>query len=228
MNSPKKQRIGTVGACLVLLGLGVTQVAACADNRASLFIRQIILSTDDACTVTNDPSAPSFVPPGLLDVGLNIAGGADYSLPLLVGNQLVRRTDSTKLRSESDYVFLTYADVTVETVDGAIIDEYQVPISGTIDPAVGTDPGYGFVAVPLVSLSTLSNHRQQLVDAGLVVTRVVVGGVTSGDDDVESGDWTMPIQICDGCTCPTGFASECKDAACSSDVSILRAAGCCN
>lgn len=219
MNAKKSGRFGVLGASALLVGLGLTQVAACADNRASLFIRQVALPTDDKCSYNDDPESAQMGSPGLLDVALAEASGLDYSLVLLVSNQMVRRADATKLRSESDIVNLTFADVRLETLEGAIIDEFQVPVAGVVDPSSGTESGFGLANVPLVPLGTVQNHGAEMVAAGLIKAFVVVGGVTSGDSDIESSEWEFPIQVCDNCVC----AFDCTDegAACGLDPALI-------
>lgn len=219
MNAKKTGRFGVLGASALLVGLGLTQIAACADNRASLYIRQVQLPTDDKCAYNDDPEAAQMGSPGLLDVGLATSTGLDYSLVLLVSNQMVRRSDSTKLRSESDIVNLTYADVRLETLEGAVVDEFQVPIAGVVDPSSGTEPGFGSVNVPLVPLGTVQNHGGEMKDAGLIKAFVIVGGVTSGDSEIESAEWEFPIQICENCIC----AFDCQDegAVCGLDPALI-------
>jgi hypothetical protein len=219
MNAKKSGRFAVLGASALLVGLGLTQIAACADNRASLYIRQVQLPTDDKCAYNNDPEAAQMASPGLLDIGLAARGGLDYSLLLLVSNQMVRRSDSTKLRSESDIVNLTYADVRLETLDGAVIDEFQVPIAGVVEPSSGTEPGFGVTNVPIVPLGTTQNHGGEMVDAGLIKAFVIVGGVTSGDSDIESAEWEFPIQVCDNCICDFDCTDE--GAFCGLDPALI-------
>ena len=219
MNAKKSGRFAVLGASALLVGLGLTQIAACADNRASLYIRQVQLPTDDSCSINNDPEAAQMGSPGLLDVAFAEASGLDYSLALLVSNQMVRRSDSTKLRSESDIVNLTYADVRLETLEGAVIDEFQVPVAGVVEPSSGTEPGFGFVNVPLVPLGTVQNHGAEMVAAGLIKAFVIVGGVTSGDSDIESAEWEFPIQVCESCICALDCADE--GAICGLDPKLI-------
>lgn len=229
INAKKSGRFGVLGASALLVGLGLTQIAACADNRASLYIRQVQAPTDTDCTYSNDPEGGALISSGKLDLVLNEVLQEDYKLVLLVANQMVRRSDATKLRSESDITILTYADVRLETLDAAVIDEFQVPVHGVVDPAVGTDPGFGVVAVPLVPLGTIQNHGGEMVAAGLIKAFVVVGGYTSGDSDIESAEWEFPIEVCSGCFCPEGSTQiACAEdgAICGGDARLVTNCAC--
>src|SRR5690606_18956920 len=95
-------------------------------------------TVDNECTVTSDPSAASL-PRGRLDLALQ----GTYNASLLVGNQLVRRGDPNRLRTETGRVQLYQADVEVYDYTAALISSFSQPISGFVDVSSGNDAGFG-------------------------------------------------------------------------------------
>ena len=51
------------------------------------------------------------------------------------------------------------------------------------------------------------------------IERVIVGGVTSGDSDIESAEWEFPIQVCESCICALDCADE--GAICGLDPKLI-------
>lgn len=196
----------TRAGATLLLALAGIWLGGCAENRSSLFIRQVVAPQGDSatCEYTNSPSAGALFS-GVLDAGLAL----EYRAKVLVGNQIVRRGDENTLRTETSRIQLNEADVTVLDASGASVTRtdgstaaFTIPISGFVDPGSGSEPGYGLADVLLIDAVTAQGLATQAQMAGLspVVASVVVRGETLGGNEIESAPWQFPITVCVGCT----------------------------
>lgn len=187
---------------LLLVGIAAVGMSACADNESSIFIRQV-LAPEESCDVTADPASPALGA-GFMDLAFR----TEYSAWLLVGNQLVERGAAEMVRTETSRFEVTGAEVRIETTDGRVLgpaSEYTIPVSGFADPTGGTDPGYGAVSVVMINDETgrllassfPANERSSAV--GRVVSVVKVFGQTLGGQELESGEFRFPINVCYGC-----------------------------
>lgn len=198
-----------LGALGLLAASTALLIPACAEDQSSLAIRGVLVPTSDSCTVTADPSALEQLS-GAIDVGI----AAEYRAPLLVVNQLVQRGDPNKLRTETSRVQLYQADVRIEDAAGGSIArsdgttaEFSVPITGFVDPGTGTQPGYGITDVLLLDPATVGDLAGTLKatnQATLLVAKVVLHGTTLGGNEITTGEWSYPIDVCYGClvACP--------------------------
>jgi hypothetical protein len=197
-------------AVVALLAAGGLLGSACADNESSLFIRACLAEEEDTCASRPDPSS-TFIGKGLID-GLYYT---EFSCPLLIGNQIVRRGSSDQLRTETSRITLYEANVRVVDVGGNAIRyqdgsavEYSVPISGFVDPGAGSTPGYGLAVVPMLDGGSLQSVGGQ---GGVieVVSMVTVKGRTLGGQELESPEWAFPISVCFGCLCQDTIPPVC-------------------
>lgn len=169
--------------------------SGCVDNDSSLFITQVQARTvDNECVATNDPSAP-FRTRGLLDVSLQ----QSYVAPLLLGNQLVRRGNPDRLRTETGRVQLYQAEVEVYDFNAALINSFSQPTAGFVDVGTGTNPGWGVTDVMLVDPGSSQIVTDALGGATELVVQVKVLGETLGGLEVETEFWTFPVVVCTGC-----------------------------
>jgi len=174
-------------AALLTAGASAGLTASCAPNDSALFIRGVLARVSPQCSVKADPSSL------MLGIGtLDRAFASSYIAPLLVGNQLVRRGAKDQLRTETSRVRLEGAIVSVGTASGATLQEFSTIGTGFVDPGTGDEPGYGFMYATLVPPGVGT--------AGDVVNVTVrVYGTTLGGEEIESGDISFPVQICQGC-----------------------------
>jgi hypothetical protein len=161
----------------------------CADNDSGMFVRAVLAISPPDCAVRADPTSMMRLG-GVLDVG--IAPDSGYTAPLLVGNQLVRRGDRDKLRTETSRVALEGAEVEVLSATGNSLGEFSVPGTGFVDPGTSDEPGYGVMSAMILP-------PQMATENGVVVTKIRVFGRTLGGDEVESAALTFPITICTNC-----------------------------
>lgn len=206
-----KRDLGRASALLLLVGGGLGLVPACADNESSIFVQQVQLANDE-CTVSSDPGSSSkfrghfdvALLPTLFPNGLN-----EYRAPLLIGNQLINRGDGTKLRTETSAVEIYGVDVRLE-IGGASVAEFFAPSSGFVNASDGTLPGFGVTEALLIDATTAEALRSLVAPGGPfveAVANVIVRARTLGGDEIESGEWSFPISICD--TCIGSETSDC-------------------
>jgi hypothetical protein len=125
----------------------------------------------------------------------------NYEAVLLVGNQLISRGDNLQTRAESNKAHLEGAIVRVTDANGNDIAEFTAQSEGFADSANGTVAGFGLIGVTLLDAPTLAKIAGGLAPGGtkLVLAEVKVFGETLGGDDLESGEFQWPIEVCNGC-----------------------------
>ena len=120
---------------------------------------------------------------------------------LLVGNQLSPRGDNVNVRSESNRAHINGAIVRVTDPNGALLGEFTSLGSGFVDPGINNAPSYGSILVTTIDAPT----RQKIAAAlpigqtKLVLANVKAFGKTLGGVDLESGEFQVPIRLCNGC-----------------------------
>jgi hypothetical protein len=186
---------GLIGAGALLVGPG------CAENESSLFVRSVLVVSPPECVVKADPGSTMLLG-GFMDLGLTDT----YRAALLVGNQLVRRGSRDQLRTETSRVTLRGAEVRVRNALGALLREFTVDGTGFVDPGTSDEPGYGVMYVPMIPPGTAGLRPNTTV-----VASVRVFGETLGGTEIESGDLSFPISLCNGCL--VSFPPEADDPA---------------
>jgi hypothetical protein len=185
-----QQLVTRLGSVTLMAGLMVSSVA-CVDTGSTVFIRQVqAVTADDDCIVQPDPSA-LFRGSGFLDTSV---GDGGYQAVLLVGNQMAQRGDAEQLKPETGRI--QFYEVETEILDASgnsLGDVFFQTVSGFADPATNTDPGYGLVAATLIPGSMSAGL------SGTIVSRVIIRGTSLGGNDVETGFWDFPIEVCNGC-----------------------------
>lgn len=175
----------------------------CADNESSLFIRQIQVpqaSAGGGCKVDSSPTSTARMT-GVLDVAI----GSQYEAALLVGNQLVDRGSRNDLKTETSRIRLEGSEVYVTDSSGRqIAGPYTVPGTGFIDPASGANASYGVLHSVLVDSVAVAKLKSELSaqprgTVRRVTAHVRVFGRTLGGQEVDSGEWAFPLEVCYGC-----------------------------
>lgn len=168
-------------APLTLLG-----PAGCADNKSTIFIKHVLAKPED-CLFEADPSA-AFIGSGRVDLAVTDS----YAPFLLIGNQMVPQGDDDTLKTETSRVALQGAEVNLEVAGGGSVANFSTTCSGTIDPVGGPEPGYGVTQVTMIPPGL------DLAPGDYLAT-VTVFGETLGNQDVETGEFVFPINVCEGC-----------------------------
>lgn len=168
---------------------------ACQDNESIVFIMGVMDIKSNDCTATPEAAA-RLQASGIVDLTLR----SSYKAVLLVGSQLTQRGSREQLRTETARLRIEGAEVELDDANGTPLNlgsaanPFSVISTGFAHPAAGTEPGYGSVFVDLIPGSVSASVRN-----GVVLAKVRVFGTTLGDQEIESGEFTFPIQVCRGC-----------------------------
>jgi len=212
------------GAVLFLATSATLIAPACVDNESSLFIRQVLVTPSKTCSVKADITSETLGE-GFLDGSF----GVPYTAALLVGNQLVRRGDPDRLKTETSRIRIESADVSVLDASGAVLSradgstaEFNTPATGFIDPGSGSTPGYGLAFVELIDATLAANLGSAAQGSGVVqqvVASVILRGRTLGGTEIASGEFQFPIKVCFGCLCDK--ASCCATTTCQDPAAMF-------
>jgi hypothetical protein len=191
--------------------------SACARDDSSLFIRGCVDVPRDTCVV--DVANPLI--PLLFGGSMDAAYVSEYQCVALVENQLVPRGDANKLRTETSRVELYQADVQVLNTNNppqvinrgaAGAAQFSVPITGFVDPSMGTDPGIGAASVIMLDFATVQALASAAVATNtqqMVQVSVIIRGRTLGGLEVHTNEFLYPINLCNGCLCSVPVGSPC-------------------
>ena len=212
---------------LISLGLMIglascLSLAGCADNDSSLFIKGVLVPEEGdggGCRFTPEGDATLLLS-GILDFSIR----GTYAMPLLLGNQLIPRGDADKLRTETARIVIRGAVVTVlEAGSNEELDSFTTNASGFVDPASGSNPGWGLSIVHAIPSRLEERLALQLNESIELNIAVSVFGDTLGGDEVESSTITFPVFACRGCLvdCSTaGFDGTCSTVPESTDLEV--------
>jgi hypothetical protein len=149
--------------------------AGCAENHASVSIRQLMVAQANpasplACTAAPDPGAPKILT-SVLDVALR----DNYVAYPLVQNNLYASRALESNRPEQRGLVAQFVDVELTTVDGAnrlsLTDEngdavpsrYRVPArSDLIPPGAAGNPGFAVIEMPVIPSNVGRALRERL------------------------------------------------------------------
>jgi len=225
------------GRLLVLAGVGTVfgvLSSACSHNDASMVVHGVLAPPqpqNGVCSYTSDPTQAELST-GTLDVGLL----SSYTPEVLVGNQLLARSDNVDLKAETALITLQGAVVHVDDTSNNEINSFTSLSSGFISPGTGGAPGYGPLSLTLIDPKTAQALQGSLPKLGTkrVVARFTVFGQTAGGTDIESNEFQFPIDVCNGCLvqfsadsndpvlqAASGGAPNCKAAASTSSTTSV-------
>jgi hypothetical protein len=187
---------GHVSTGVLLVGGAVIAAPfpACVHDNSTLFIYNVLapqfVTAGMTCTFTADPTQP-VISAGLLDSSL----AAEYAPVFLVGNQIVPRGDPTQPHTETSFITIEGAVVTITDSNGNQLNSFTKPVAATVPPSTGTTPGFASLGVTIIDSTTSGS----LADGERVVSTVRFFGHTLGGESVESNDFGFPVDICHGC-----------------------------
>lgn len=175
-------------------------LAACEDNRASIFVRGVVPaevdSTTGGCTI--DGASDSMLTGGIVDVGLS----SGFTLDLSIANQLIARADRSRLTAEVNRVTVNRAEVRISSSKAVRKDRFSTLVFGLVDPSAdGAAPGLGSVSVNVMQPELATELASQLKkgETTELVAYVKVFGETLGGNDVETDYFQFPFTACLGC-----------------------------
>lgn len=192
-----KRIVGQALAVTVTAVLAGAAMPACADNDESVFVQHVLAPPQNrqngVCIYTPDPQA-AFQSEGELDVGVR----DDYRGIILYGNQMIQRGDPLQTRSESSRFHLDGAVVRVSETNGNIIHEFTSTTSGMAQPQNNNVPGFAVAGITMIDAVASGIIRTGQLPR-VVVATIRIFGRTLGGTEVESGDFSFPIRVCNGC-----------------------------
>ncbi len=191
---------GHVLAGSTALSAGMALTSACAHDDSSMFVYDVLapqlVSGGSACLYTADPTQ-AFISSGTLDLALRDSYNAEY----LVANQLVQEGNANQLMTETSRINVQGAIVRITDANGNQIKTYSRLSAGTIQPSVGSTPGYAPFNVTTVDHDTATGLVGQTMGGSTVrvVTYVRFYGRTLGGQYIESNEFEFPVDVCYGC-----------------------------
>jgi hypothetical protein len=195
-----------LGGLAILGAMGA--IVACSHDNSSIFVQDVLapqlVSPGTVCVFTAQTTQTT------LSAGLkDLAFGFDYTPTYLVGNQLVSVVNSQQLMTETSIVNIQGAVVRVTDAAGNQLNTFTRLAAGTIYPSVGGVPGYAPISVTTIDQNTVLADPQitsQILQQPFtqrarirLVTFVRFFGQTLGGQNVESGEFEFPVDICEGC-----------------------------
>ncbi len=196
------KRIWSHVVSVVIVGAAVSAVVpACATNDQTIFIRAALAPATNrqtsGCVYTPDPTQPELFE-AKVDVGITDS----YFAVLLVGNQLIPRGDPQDNRAESNRVHINGAIVRVQEADGTLIREFTSLATGFADPGNNNQAAYGLIGIVALDAPArnllLPQLPNRLVSKTIQIS-IKAFGQSLGGKDVESGEFLLPMQVCNGC-----------------------------
>lgn len=196
-----KRILGHVAAVFVTGLVLSAAIPACATNDQTIFVQGALAPpatrTNGICLYTSDPEQPQ-----LFQARLDLGVTDSYVSVLLVGNQLISRGDPNNNRAESNRVRLNGAVVKVTEADGRLIREFTSYGMGFANPQVNNAADFATIGVVVLDAPTAAILRPQLAnraESKTLLIQIKVFGQTLGGTDVESGEFQLPMQVCNGC-----------------------------
>ncbi len=193
----------TVVGGLTASAIGVLS-SGCGHNDSTLFIQGVLAPpprTTGECLYT--PSATAALSfGGTFDVGI----ASSYGAVLQLGNQMVQRgpsgPGSDPVHTETSRIVINGAEVTVSDTDGTQRGNFTSVASSFVDVGSAGTAGLGsvgIVAIDAPTASTLCDDFPSIQTRKQLVLKIKAFGKTLGGTDVESQEFTFPVEVCKGC-----------------------------
>lgn len=174
---------------------------ACVENDQSIFVRAVLAPSTNRqngqCQYTDDPQQPVLFE-GTFDVGVR----DNYFAIVLVGSQMQQRGDPGAARAEPNRVHLNGAVVRVTEPNGNQLAEFTSLATGFADIQSNNNPDYGtmgIVGIDAPTSATLRGLIPNRTTTRQVLLNIKAFGKTLGGVDLESGEFQLPLKVCNGC-----------------------------
>jgi hypothetical protein len=174
---------------------------ACVENDQSIFVRSVLAPSanrqNGQCLYTDDPQQAQLFE-GTFDVGVR----DNYFAIVLVGNQLIARGDPAAVRAEPNRVHLNGAVVRVTEPNGNQLAEFTSLATGFADIQSNNNPDYGtmgIVGIDAPTAATLRGLIPNRTTTRQILLNIKAFGKTLGGVDLESGEFQLPLRVCNGC-----------------------------
>src|ERR1700722_16809754 len=161
-----KRLWGHILAGGLLLGGAAAVSTACVKDNSTVFIfdvlAQQLVSPGSECLFTTDPTQP-YISAGVLDIGFRDTYFAEF----LVGNQIVPQGNPSTPQTETSYVHLTSAVVTVSDIEGNQLANFSEIVGGeALPPAQGTTPSFEPIGLTIVDEATINKISSSVFGGG--------------------------------------------------------------
>jgi len=172
-----------VAALLIAL---VAVEAGCTDNRATFFVRDIKVPTDE-CLLQSDRNAP-YRSSGVLDLAIR----DNYILTPLMENAMTSSTKLNPTSAESNRIQVSGAQVRIGLEDGTDVSggDFFINVSAMIEP--GGVTSVGFTGIP-------SGYMAGVPAGSVVIVEFRMLGTTQGGKEVDTPWFAFPVTTCEGC-----------------------------
>ena len=159
-------------------------VGGCVDDNQSVYIVGVAIPTasDSSCSFEGETT--------LLNGTYDPSRGNSYIVYPRVINALLPRANEIRPESNGVYIELAVVSIVSTNAPDVTIAEYSVPAHGFIPPGGSS----GVVAVEAIPAGVGTT-----ADSGQLILNIRLVGRTQGDIDIETGDFTWPVSLCNGC-----------------------------
>jgi hypothetical protein len=210
----------TLSAAVVAATAG-SATPGCAHNDASMFVHGVLFPPTPSagtCTYNFDPTAPELAF-GTVDGEVT----ESYTPEFLVGSTLIPQGNQATPDSETARIEIQGAVVqVVDPASNATLEDATVLTSGIIEPASGSVPSYGGVALSIMDAAAIKHFTPAAYGdpSNIAVVYITFFGQTLGGQTLQSNQYQFPVDVCHGClvTYPAGSPTGYCKAASSSAV----------
>jgi hypothetical protein len=189
----------TIVFMLACSGLWVS----CEDAAPALYVEAVIPPNKD-CVVELDSDIS--MQKGRYDAFC----GNGYAIWVRLVSLMRARASSTRPSSEPNAVQFSTAEVQLLTLqDEAIVPKFSTPVFAEVDPGDSAKPGKTLVRIELIPRAIIKSIRGHDNDE-TITARVKLFGETTGKVDVESDEFSFPIEICSECLTERTMGAGCS------------------
>jgi hypothetical protein len=125
--------------------------------------------------------------------------GKNYNMVVRVESRMRARASTSRPTAEPNIVQFESAEVLLKTRQGdEIASKFSTSVFAEIDPGDSSKPGQALVRIEVIPISLLKSVRNH-DDNELITATIRLFGVTAGGVDVESDEFSFPIEVCSKC-----------------------------
>ena len=158
-----------------------------SSQEPSLFLEGALTLDSQTCVAEAEARAPMLAG-GILDLAFR----SNYAATLLVKNLAARPGSST----DTERVALRSAEITLSTLDGAVLAEYASVGAGFVDASSGAT---AYAAMPITVIPPALPQIDQFASAGTVLAKIRALGESTNGTMLTSTELAFPIRVCKGC-----------------------------
>lgn len=175
-------------------------LAGCAPSNPGIQIEALLFRGECSFAASAMPATAALPQ---LDTAPGIRPEIVYDAPLQLANRMLNLASSVyPIMADPNTFYIEEAEVELTAIDGSGLDlaglpsRFRVPAFGQVPSAADQEPGRGITmvrVVPAVYGDALTERE------GTILVNVRVRGTTSGDSTQTTGEFTFPLELCNGC-----------------------------